>query len=321
MATNEILRFAETDTGTNLLTQAEYLADSQRPIGNQPGVARSKLVNKALRQASLIAAGLAEYIADNQANNITDALTPQNIADYLQAAITGALGVTPPQFDNDTSLATTAFVQRALGNVQFYYGVSSATTLTAISFGQMVGCSGGSAYTVTLPAANAGANGGVIWFQSTASVPITIQRAGSDLIFADQTGGLTSITLNPGDTLALVTNNVSGWGVLSGSAVLKNSSQFGRLLSSAGYQKLPGGLIIQWGNIATSGSGGVTLTYPIAFPNAVVSGSMQLVSSPSSAAVHPGMDFSGLSSMTVYTRDATSGRYTEVNCKYILIGY
>jgi hypothetical protein len=49
MATNEILRFAETDTGTNLLTQSEYAADSQRPIGNQPGVARSKLVNKALR--------------------------------------------------------------------------------------------------------------------------------------------------------------------------------------------------------------------------------------------------------------------------------
>jgi hypothetical protein len=92
MATNEILRFAETDTGTNLLTQAEYLADSQRPIGNQPGVARSKLVNKALRQASLIAAGVAEFLADNQANNITDGLTPQDIADYM-AAVVRSLGI------------------------------------------------------------------------------------------------------------------------------------------------------------------------------------------------------------------------------------
>ena len=71
MATNEILQFAETDTGTNLLTQAEYLADAQRPIGNQPGVARSKLVNKALRQSSLIASGIAEFLADNQSNNIS----------------------------------------------------------------------------------------------------------------------------------------------------------------------------------------------------------------------------------------------------------
>ena len=92
MATNEILQFAETDTGTNLLTQAEYLADSQRPIGNQPGVARSKLVNKALRQASLIAAGVAEFLADNQANNITDGLTPQDIADYM-AAVVRSLGI------------------------------------------------------------------------------------------------------------------------------------------------------------------------------------------------------------------------------------
>jgi len=87
MATNEILRFAETNTGTNLLTQAEYAADAQRLIGHQPGIARAKLENKALRQASLIAAGVAEFIADYQANNVTDSLTPQNVADYLYAAI------------------------------------------------------------------------------------------------------------------------------------------------------------------------------------------------------------------------------------------
>lgn len=106
MATNEILQFAETDTGTNLLTQAEYLADSQRPIGNQPGVARSKLVNKALRQASLIAAGVAEFLADNQANNITDGLTPQNIADYM-ATVVRSLGV-PTAVAGGTADAITA---------------------------------------------------------------------------------------------------------------------------------------------------------------------------------------------------------------------
>jgi len=105
MATNEILQFAGTDTGTNLLTQAEYLADSQRPIGNQPGIARSKLVNKALRQASLISSGVAEFIADNQANNITDSLTPQNIADYM-AAVVRSLGI-PTAIAGGTSEAIT----------------------------------------------------------------------------------------------------------------------------------------------------------------------------------------------------------------------
>jgi hypothetical protein len=87
MATNEILRFAETNTGTNLLTQAEYAADAQRTTGHQPGIARAKLENKALRQASLMSAGLAEFIADYQANNVTDALTTQNVADYLADAV------------------------------------------------------------------------------------------------------------------------------------------------------------------------------------------------------------------------------------------
>lgn len=75
MATNEILPFASTDTGTNLLTQAEYTSDAQRPIGNQPGIARSKLVNKALRQTTIVAAAVADYAADYQEANVTDGLS------------------------------------------------------------------------------------------------------------------------------------------------------------------------------------------------------------------------------------------------------
>lgn len=91
MATNEILPFATTNTGTNLLTQAEYAADAQRTTGHQPGIARSKLENKALRQTSLMAAGLAEFIADYQANNVNDSLTTQNISDYLYDAVQKAV--------------------------------------------------------------------------------------------------------------------------------------------------------------------------------------------------------------------------------------
>lgn len=41
-------------------------------------------------------------------------------------------------------------------------------------------------------------------------------------------------------------------------------------LSQNGYQKLPGGLIMQWGRVAVSGSDNTaTFTFPIPFPNAV----------------------------------------------------
>ena len=132
MATNEILQFASTDTGTNLLTQAEYTADAQRTTGNQPGIARSKLVNKSLRQASLIAAGLAEFIADYQANNVTDSLTPQNIADYLLDAIKASFPSATETLQGKIELATNAEVQAGADSARAITpaGLSSRTATT-----------------------------------------------------------------------------------------------------------------------------------------------------------------------------------------------
>lgn len=263
MATNEILRFAETDNGTNLLTQAEYLDDSQRPIGNQPGVARSKLVNKALRQATLIAAGLAEYIADNQANNITDALTPQNIADYLQAAITGALGVTPPQFDNDTSLATTAFVQRALGNSRTTLSVSSNLTLSGAEAGAEI-VFGANNVTLTLPDSSSFQAGAAYFIDVGSASGITLASTGSQILRLNNVDTLSStkrasISLGQMSTFKVVNLGGGTWGV----------SEYGGLasLSSQGYQRLPSGLIVQWALGANQeASGNQTITFPIAFP-------------------------------------------------------
>lgn len=86
MSTNEIIPFSS-DVTANVLTQAAYVADSQRLIGNQPGTARSSLVNKAMRQASIMVAGLAQFMADRQANNITDLLSPVQVENYLQDAL------------------------------------------------------------------------------------------------------------------------------------------------------------------------------------------------------------------------------------------
>ena len=87
MATNEILRFCETDTKSNVLTQAEYETDSERMIGNQPGVARAKFVNKVLRQTSAVAAGVGQFITD-AGFDCTDSQTPATIASNLQAGVT-----------------------------------------------------------------------------------------------------------------------------------------------------------------------------------------------------------------------------------------
>ena len=47
------------------------------------------------------------------------------------------------------------------------------------------------------------------------------------------------------------------------------ANQFASLGATNGYQKLPSGLIIQWGFVSTSSEGLYTTTFPITFPNAV----------------------------------------------------
>lgn len=89
MATNKIYKFAENGTTSDLLTDSEYDADSQRLIGNQPGIARAKLVNKALKQHSVMSAGLASFLATNQATNIDDTLTGPQIETAIGAALNG----------------------------------------------------------------------------------------------------------------------------------------------------------------------------------------------------------------------------------------
>ena len=86
-ATNDILQFAGSATGADILTQVAYAADTDRPIGHQIGIARRDLENKALLQASTISAAVAQYMANSQANNIADSVSVATLAGYLKTAI------------------------------------------------------------------------------------------------------------------------------------------------------------------------------------------------------------------------------------------
>src|SRR5665213_2887854 len=87
--TNDFVPFCNENTGTNLPTQSAYLANPNLPIGNQPGIASSSFNNKPLRQASTIAAILAQFTANEIG---ADMLDNQNTADHaIPAALLGAL--------------------------------------------------------------------------------------------------------------------------------------------------------------------------------------------------------------------------------------
>ncbi len=220
----------------------------------------------------------------NFATTVTNALALK--APIASPVFTGnPTGPTPAQFDNDTSLATTEFVKRALGSNSDLVSYSVNTSLSASHTGKLVVASSVGSITLTLPSASAVVQGSAIDFFNGAGSEITVARNVSDLIWTDTYGySLESISVGTGETLRLVSNGSNGWIVSSGSASSKYAASFGGSLASSGYQKLPSGLIIQWGLAYAPDDSYASLTFPIAFKTACfsVTASIQQTSGASS---------------------------------------
>lgn len=95
-----ILTFAGDAIGSATLTDAEYLADADRKAGHQVGVARRDLENKVLRQLSVVAAGLAEFVAAEQNQDVSDSVTPSDLASRIKEAVK-AVAPQPPASQGD----------------------------------------------------------------------------------------------------------------------------------------------------------------------------------------------------------------------------
>jgi hypothetical protein len=181
----------------------------------------------------------------------------------------GDTGVTAAQFDNTPKLATTAFLQRALGSLANDITLSASTTLTAANVGQNVRVFGSSGVvTLTLPASGTLPNAGSgIWISNLSTFNVTIVTQGSDNFSVT---AATSMTLLPNDAIFLVNKNTA-WTQLAGSGQLQTAGSFAKSLSTSGYQKLPSGLIIQWGPVAQiAANSSVVVSFPIAYPNAAL---------------------------------------------------
>lgn len=310
--TNDFKSLA-TGVGANVLTQAEYEAlASLLANGFTSGVADSKTINKALRQSSFVAEAIAKIIADNNVNALDDGDVATFKANLL-AAIWGS-ATTPPQFDNDTSLATTAFVQRAIGNRQNNTELSSATALTAADAGKWINLSGGTAYTVTLPNISSVAAGAEFIFHNDGGFPCTVQRYGSNTI-AIAGGMFPSVSIGPGEFL--VVSAQGGLWRTAGSAVLKNEGQFGSSLAASGYQKLPSGLIIQWGVSGGVPNGGsLTITLPITMPGLIASVATSYNGNSPSVGNPHSTNIVSASQFQIYNSGSTTATY-----RWIAIGY
>jgi hypothetical protein len=223
-------------TASNMETDAQYLADTLRSNGaSNPSLLPSATFNKFAYQQSTFVAAMAQMLT-SKGLAVTDSnlaalagvlanivITP-DLAAYARLASPALTGnpTAPTQAtaDNDTSIATTAFV-KAQPFVNQGGGAGQGTNEVYIG-----------------------------WDGTGVRVQVDATDFGDFALMSN---------LAPYATLANVASDLSAYALLS---------QFAFSPGSAGYQKLPSGMIMQWGEAASSATTFITVTFPIAFPNA-----------------------------------------------------
>ncbi len=182
---------------------------------------------------------------------------------------------TPAKFDADTSIATTAFVRSAgVGYSTLQVMAAGSFTITPSQVGSLLYCTGTADYTGKLPLLSSVPDGSVVRIkQASLARRCTVTRQGTDLILGNHSGGSSFFIEGIGD-VELVAKTGVGWIITGGSVFNEFTGQFSNSIAGNGFQRLPSGLIIQWGTI-TGFTGSpypaASAVLPIAFTTAVYS--------------------------------------------------
>lgn len=250
MGVNTILPFCVNSDPVYVETDAQYLADTQRVSGNIPGqYAKTELDNKAFKQSSLISAGVGQYLADNQIDDIDDNLTPAQISSYFTDAIQATPAITQPQFDASTKVATDQFVQRALGNAQqtlLIDGVSPTYTLTPAQVGSYVLVNPSAPMTITLPLASACPSGG-LFRVAVFSTNIIFAAQGGNVI-NDGGVNLSTYPVFQGGFVDFLWDGAGVWIVAGGNTNIDKQPGWEYLDANPGFTRFPNGRLEQEGS-------------------------------------------------------------------------
>ena len=236
------------------------------PATNTKGtVVTADWLNAIQEELAAVVEGLGGTLNPADGNQIFDWLLASfaNISGNASQLFNAA---TPAQFDASSKVATMAALQRALGSRADYVAYATSQTLSAAHIGKTVAATSASPTTFTLSAIAGRPAGSAIRIANTSSGVLSVVPDAIGFYAADSTP-LANVQLGAGDWIDVVFNGAS-WIVEDGSTALKYSASFGSSLTANGYQKLPSGLIHQWGttgNIAGNG-GTAVVTLPLASP-------------------------------------------------------
>ncbi|NTU68917.1 MAG: hypothetical protein HGB02_08570 [Chlorobiaceae bacterium] len=233
-------------TPNPLIFSDVYQLETTDPVLGGPGGVANRQPQELLNRTAYIKALVDDLIADL---GDLDAY-----AKLASPTFTGSPAApTPAQFDNDTSIATTAFVQRAIGNYRSYIGISGDNSLSAADGGGLYEITGSG--TTTLPSA-VSRQGLCFTLSNTSAVAVALASAGGNF-YGGGVSGSSSFSVPSGVSVKCVSDG-GNW------KVINNVGPFS--LGTSGYQKLPSGLIFQFAKVTVTG-GAATFNWPMTFPN------------------------------------------------------
>lgn len=167
---------------------------------------------------------------------------------------------------------------------------TTAYTITTADLNKLIlGDATSASFTITLPPAATAANGFVVSVQKidASANTVTLDGDGAETIngaanyvLTDQyqyvtvvcNGTSWTIVASTPEQIAFADNATSNTGTSTVTALTPANFGTQNSLASDGYQKLPGGLILQWGEDTVGPEPATTtITYPIAFPTAIYS--------------------------------------------------
>ncbi len=149
------------------------------------------------------------------------------------------------------------------------------------------------------------------------NAPNATNLVGSGTISSTTTGGAGLSVSTAGTVTGTIGSGVTGYTqALGTSNTTIATTAFavpGYSHGSSGYEKLPSGLIIQWGTAALAGTVTNTITFPIAFPHAALNGSVSQNGVYASVVV----SVNGLTATTMGVYNGGGG----INIYWTAIGY
>lgn len=229
---------------------------------------------------------------------------------------------TPAQFDSSLELATTEFVRRNGLHFATPVLINAATVLSNAHSGKFVLLTG-TGHTTNLPACATSVDGATIYLKNNGTGVMSIQKNAADSALTIDGTPATLFTLAVGEAAQATFIAAIGLWDISGVGALQHSRQFARSTAANGYQKLPGGLIFQWGtgaNTYTTDTG-QDVYFPIAFPTACIFCLVGDAIGAGGGVMSHLLNFKTTTKVNCYSTMTIANGYVTHIPNYIAIGY